>query len=128
MKTIESHFGGGKINQKIQVGGIQIFSDHDADADGDGTGASPLEFLGIALAACTGMTLRMYTLKKEWPLEDAVVKVDAQRIDELEILNRSIQLVGNLSQEQKERLLEIANKCYLHKVLTGKIQVKTQLV
>ena len=128
MKTIESRFGGGKINQKIQVGGVQIFSDHDADADGDGTGASPLEFLGIALAACTGMTLRMYALKKEWPLEDAVVKVDAQRIDELEILNRSIQVVGNLSQEQKERLLEIANKCYLHKVLTGKIQVKTQLV
>jgi putative redox protein len=61
-------------------------------------------------------------------LENAIVTVDIERVDDVEILIRDIQLQGNLSAEEKERLIEIANKCPIHKALAGDIQIKTQLV
>jgi putative redox protein len=56
------------------------------------------------------------------------VTVDIERVDDIETLSRDIQLIGNLSVEEKERLIEIANKCPIHKALAGQIQIKTQLV
>jgi putative redox protein len=61
-------------------------------------------------------------------LENAIVTVDIERADDIEKFSRDIQLVGNLSEEEKERLLEIATKCPIHKALAGTIQIKTQLV
>jgi putative redox protein len=74
------------------------------------------------------MTLKMYAGRKAMNLENAIVTVDIERNDEVEKFSRDIQLIGNLSVEEKERLLEIANKCPIHKALTGQIQIKTQLV
>jgi putative redox protein len=54
--------------------------------------------------------------------------VDIERTDDIEEFSRDIELIGNLSAEEKERLLEIANKCPIHKALAGQIQIKTQLV
>ena len=65
--------------------------------------------------------------RKEMTLENAIVTVDIERSDEVEKFTRDIQLVGNLSAAEKERLLEIANKCPIHKALSGEIQIKTQL-
>jgi putative redox protein len=74
------------------------------------------------------MTLKMYVSHKKMSLENAIVTVDIERSDDIEKLTRDIQLVGNLSAEEKERLIEIANKCPIHKALAGQIQIKTQLV
>ena len=74
------------------------------------------------------MTLKMYAGRKEMSLENAIVTVDIERADDVEIFSREIQLQGNLSPEEKERLLEIADKCPIHKALAGQIQIKTQLV
>jgi putative redox protein len=84
--------------------------------------------LAAALAACTSMTLKMYASRKAMSLENAIVIVDIERSDDIEKLTRDIQLIGNLSAEEKERLIEIANKCPIHKALAGQIQIKTQLV
>jgi putative redox protein len=70
----------------------------------------------------------MYAGRKSWDLQDAVVRVDIERIDEVEIFKRSIELLGNLDTEQRERLLEIANKCPVHKALAGKIEINTNLL
>jgi putative redox protein len=61
-------------------------------------------------------------------LENAIVTVDIERTNDVEIFSREIQLQGNLSAEEKGRLLEIADKCPIHKALAGQIQIKTQLV
>jgi putative redox protein len=61
-------------------------------------------------------------------LENAIVTVHIERSDDIEKFTRDIQLVGNLSAEEKERLIGIANKCPIHKALAGQIQIKTQLV
>jgi putative redox protein len=74
------------------------------------------------------MTLKMYAGRKSWDLQDAIVTVDILRADEVEIFKRTIQLLGNIDAEQRERLLEIANKCPVHKALVGKIEINTTLL
>jgi putative redox protein len=74
------------------------------------------------------MTLKMYANRKAMSLENAIVTVDIERAEDVEKFMRDIQLIGNLSAEEKERLLDIANKCPIHKALVGQIQIKTQLI
>jgi putative redox protein len=128
MRTVISQFGEGSLQQKLSVGDLHFLSDTEVSKGGGGTGPSPHEYLGAALAACTSMTLKMYASRKAMNLENAIVTVDIERIDDVEKFTRDIQLIGNLNREDKERLIEIANKCPIHKALAGQIQIKTQLI
>ena len=128
MRKVESQFGEGPLQQKLSVGDLHFLSDAEVSKGGGGTGPSPSEFLGAALAACTSMTLKMYASRKAMSLENAIVTVDIERAEDVEKFMRDIQLIGNLNTEEKERLLEIANKCPIHKALAGQIQIKTQLI
>jgi putative redox protein len=128
MRTVTSQFGEGSLQQKLSVGDLHFLSDTEVSKGGGGTGPSPHEYLGAALAACTSMTLKMYASRKAMNLENAIVTVDIERIDDVEKFTRDIQLIGNLNREDKERLIEIANKCPIHKALAGQIQIKTQLI
>ena len=128
MRKVVSQFGQGPLQQKLTAGDLHFLSDAEVSKGGSGTGPSPHEYLGAALAACTSMTLKMYAGRKEMKLDNAIVTVDIERHDEVETFSREIQLEGNLSTEEKERLLEIAHKCPIHKALAGQIQIKTQLV
>lgn len=128
MRKITSQFGDGPLQQRLTAGDLHFLSDAESSKGGEGTGPSPHEYLGAALAACTSMTLKMYAGRKQMKLENALVTVDITRMDDVETFSREIQLIGDLSVEEKERLLEIANKCPIHKALAGQIQIKTQLV
>lgn len=128
MRKVVSQFGEGALQQKLTVGDLCFLSDAEVSKGGAGTGPSPHEYLGAALAACTSMTLKMYAGRKAMHLDNAIVTVGIERQDDVEIFFREIQLQGNLNPEEKERLLEIANKCPINKALAGQIQIKTQLV
>ena len=128
MRKVKSQFGEGPLQQKITAGDLHFLSDAELSKGGGGTGPSPHEYLGAALAACTTMTLKMYAGRKAMPLENAIVTVDIERTDDIEKFTRDIQLIGSLSAEEKERLIEIADRCPIHKALAGQIQIKTQLV
>ena len=128
MRKIISQFGEGPLQQKLIAGDLQFLADAEVSKGGTGTGPSPHEYLGAALAACTSMTLKMYAGRKEMKLDNAIVTVDIERMNDVETFSREIQLLGNLCAEEKERLLEIAHKCPIHKALAGQIQIKTQLV
>ena len=128
MRKVISQFGQGPLQQKLSVGELNFVSDAEVSKGGSGTAPSPHEYLGAALAACTSMTLKMYAGRKSMSLENAVVTVDIVREDDVEIFSREIEFTGNLTAEEKERLLEIADKCPIHKALAGQIQIKTQLV
>ena len=128
MRKVVSQFGEGPLQQKLTTGDLHFVSDAEISKGGSGTGPSPHEYLGAALAACTSMTLKMYAGRKAMNLDNAVVTVDIERVNDVETFTRDILLQGNLNAEEKERLLEIANKCPIHKALAGQIQIKTQLV
>jgi putative redox protein len=128
MRKVVSQFGEGPLQQKLTTGDLHFLSDAYVTNGGGGSGPTPHEYLGAALAACTSMTLKMYAGRKSMNLDNAIVTVDIERVDDVEIFKREIELHGSLSVEEKERLLEIANKCPIHKALAGEIQIKTQLV
>jgi putative redox protein len=128
MRAVVSRFGSGHFQQALEVGNDHFVSDIDEAKGGNSSGPSPHEYLGAALAACTGMTLKMYAQRKSWDLQDAIVTVDIERVNDIEKFKRSIKLVGVVDAEQSQRLLEIANKCPVHKALIGTIEINTELL
>jgi putative redox protein len=106
---------------------------------GADTGPNPYDYLVASLGACTSMTLRMYADRKKWPLEAATIrlrhkKVHAEDCEECEaksgtvdVIEREIDLDGDLDQEQRQRLLEIADRCPVHRTLHSRIEVMTSL-
>jgi len=129
----------GNLRQEIDVGAHTFYADEPADAGGDNAGPTPYDLLLGALGACTSMTLLIYARRKGWPLEDVEVRLSHQRdyardcadcdtepvqIDQIE---RRITLKGQLDQSQRARLLEIAEKCPVHRTLTGTIRVTDRL-
>ena len=128
MRKVQSQFGVGPLQQSLAVGDLHFLADAELTRGGTGTGPSPHEYLAAALASCTSMTLKMYAERKAWKLENVLVTVDIEQVNDVETLFRDIQLIGALDVDQKERLLDIANKCPIYKALTGEIEIKTQLV
>lgn len=81
----------------------------------------------MGLASCTAITLRMYADRKQWNVERIVVKVSNGPFAEKTRYQTDIEIAGQLSQEQKERLMQIAQKCPVHKTLINPIEIETSL-
>lgn len=118
----------GKLAQTVTVGANQLIADAKLAQGGDELGPDPHELLDSALGACTALTVLMVGRRKQWPLEDVQVRISHTEADGLYTLNREIRLVGELSAEQRDYLLGIANKCPIHKALHGRFEVQTALV
>lgn len=107
----------------------ELIADEPLGNGGANLGFSPSELLCNALAACTCITLRMYADKKQWPLRDVKVEVELERNATATdtTIKRHVELFGDLTAEQRERLLAIANLCLIHKTLTNPIHIETIL-
>ena len=104
-----------------------LIADESISHGGTGKGFAPMELLASSLAACTSITLRMYADRKEWDLQSIEVTVDIERNNETSTFARTINLKGNLNEEQTSRLLDIANHCPIHKILNSSISIHTTL-
>lgn len=112
--------------------GHQWLADEAAEAGGADAGPSPGQLILSSLGACTLITLQMFAARKEWPLTGAAVEIelnpDGKPAAGRTVIRRNISLAGALSAEQRERLLQVANACPMHKLLTGEIHIDTLLV
>jgi putative redox protein len=117
----------GKFRQDIAVGTHTLIGDESREAGGDDAGPDPHEYLLAALASCTSMTVKMYTDRKGWPLRSVRVEVEGARKEQTYAITRTIHLDGALDAEQRARVLEIANKCPVHRTLTGEIEITSDL-
>ena len=94
---------------------------------GTDLGMAPYSLLLASLGSCTAITLRMYADRKMWVVDSISVKLDLYRINNETVIERQVTLTGNLSNEQRNRMLTIANSCPVHQLLTGKIDIKTSV-
>ena len=117
-----SENGAGRYQQTVRSGRHELKADEPVDAGGEDAGLAPYDFLMAALGACTSMTLRMYAERKELPLRQVTVELSHHKVEidgvKRDCIQRSITLDGDLTAEQRQRLLEIANKCPVHRALS----------
>ncbi len=116
-----------------------LVADEPEAAGGTDQGPTPYDLLGAALGTCTAMTLRMYADGKGWPLEGVTVHVEHDRLHaadcatcetedgKIDRLRRTLTLDGPLGDEQRARLVEIADRCPVHRTLEGEIVIETGL-
>jgi putative redox protein len=126
--------------QDIEAGRHRLTADEPVSAGGADAGPSPYDYLLVALGTCTSMTLSLYARQKRWPLEGVTVRLSHSRIHaadcaecetkegKLDRIEREISLTGGLSADQRARLLEIADRCPVHRTLTSEISIKSRLV
>lgn len=119
-----------KENLKVSLASDlhEISSDVSISLGGDGSALNPHELLEAALAACTSITVSMYARHKKWDLTDIKVKVQTVKEGPENIMSRVIEFIGELDQEQKTRLLDVANKCPIHKLLSAQVNIETRAV
>lgn len=129
--VVVSESGKGRYQQEVIVGQHRLLADEPASMGGDDSGPAPFDFLLTALGACTAMTLRMYAERKELPLQRVSVTLHHEKVDvdgvRRDRIERRITLEGNLSPAERQRLLEIAEKCPVHRTLSQPLLIASSL-
>ena len=126
--------------QEIRAGRHHLLADEPVAAGGTDTGPGPYELLLAALGACTSMTIALYARRKRWPLDEVVVRLRHSRVHTqdcadcetkdvmLDVIESEISLSGELSQDQRGKLRDIAERCPVHRTLTSEIKIRTRLI
>ena len=139
LRNVSVQDAGVRYSQIISAGRHVFRGDEPVDAGGRDTGPNPYDFLLAALGSCASITVRMYADRKQWPLEDVHIELsygqthaeDAAACDTetgmITAIEMEVSFVGDLSEQQRQRLLEIANKCPVHRTLTSRIQIRGTL-
>ncbi len=133
--------GNGKFQQDVVVGPHVQHADEPKSFGGDETGPSPYEFVSAGLGACTSMTMRMYADRKKWPVDRITVTVHHDKIhgqdcetceekpdSKIDRFARDIEIEGDLTDEQLDKLMEIADKCPVHRTLNAPVDIPTKRI
>jgi putative redox protein len=124
---------------EIVASGHSLVADEPISAGGANSGPTPYDLLVSALGACTGMTLRMYADRKKLPLDSIIVRLKHDKIhaedcqdcedprSKIDFIEREIELNGDLDQPTRQKILEIANRCPVHKTLESRSRISSKL-
>jgi putative redox protein len=128
------------FSQEIRAGDHTLRADEPKTLGGTDTGPNPYDLLLGALGACTSMTVSLYARRKQWPLEAVTVRLRHAKVHasdcadcetkqgKLDSIVCEVELHGSLTEEQRKRLLVMANRCPVHKTLKSEIDIRTHLV
>ena len=118
-----------KFRTQIETDDHNFIADEPIDLGGNDLGPNPGEFLSTALASCSVITMKMYAERKGWELEEAIVEVDYERDAKQNTtrFTKKVELKGNLDEEQRKRLFEIAARCPIHRSLENPVEINSEL-
>lgn len=137
--TNASALNSGGFTTQMRARGFTLLADEPASVGGGELGPTPYDFLNLALASCTSMTLRMYNDRKGWGLQDVETVVTHERVHaddcaecehkdgHIDLFRRTIRLTGDLNDEQRAAFLRIADRCPVHRTLEGVLEIKTRI-
>lgn len=130
MVTVKAIIQHDHYTTRLVAGTHEMLADEPADLSGQDKGSRPSEFLACSLAACTAITLRMYADRKQWDIQQIEVEitVESAKDGKSTTIKRTIYFTGTLDEAQRMRLLEIADRCPMHQVLTNPIDIQTTIV
>jgi uncharacterized OsmC-like protein/predicted alpha/beta hydrolase family esterase len=135
--VVVTESGAGPYGQRITAGGHQLVADEPAAIGGSDSGPTPYDLLLAGLGACTAITVRMYADRKGWPLRQTTVRLRHRRIHatdcaecdtstgQLDQIDRELQFEGELTDDQRARLMGIAERCPVHRTLHSEVLVTT---
>lgn len=131
-EVVVAENGAGRYQQQVTAGPHTLIADEPVSMGGGDAGPAPFDYLLTALGACTSMTLRMYAELKKLPLERVSVALTHEKIEiegkgKIDRIRRAIRLEGDLTPEQRARMLEIANRCPVHRTLSGNLEIDSSL-
>lgn len=138
-RTVMVNSGIVRFAQNISVGPHLLQADEPRDSGGNDVGPNPYELLLSTLGACTSMTLCMYAERKQWPLQGVQVRLAHSKLyaedcaacdtkqGKLDQIDVEVSLIGDLSEDQRQRLMEIADRCPIHRTLISEMQIRTTL-
>lgn len=131
--------GSTNVQVRIKTGRHELIADEPLGV-GDDMGPDPYSLMLSSLAACTIMTLRMYAKRKNWPLEDIELSLSTHKVHakdcedcesdpnaRVDIIERQIKFIGDLTSDQIDRLTDIASKCPVHRTLTSETVIRTEV-
>lgn len=128
MSTIQLASTSDIYRHEVSVRQFSLTADEPTELGGCDAGPTPTELVFSGLGACKAITLKMYAAHKQWPLDAVEADIETQQINRRYQIKVKLKLVGDLSAEQAERLLEISNKCPVHKLLAEGADIETVLV
>lgn len=130
MKKVMASISGQKYKTEVRAKNHIIIADEPVEVDGQDLGFTPTELLEASLATCSAMTFRMYADRKGWDLKEAKVTVSFKRNIKTRVITfkKEVELIGDLSTEQRQRLHEIGTKCPIEKIIKGEIVVESLLL
>jgi putative redox protein len=124
-KWVSARIGADPYRTELITDTHTVFADEPIAIGGKDTAPGPGDFLRMSLASCTAITLRMYANRKGFNVKGIEVKVNTEDVDGKTIFHSIVQIDGDLDEQQRKRMLQIARMCPIHKVLTNPIEVQT---
>ncbi|WP_411273143.1 OsmC family protein [Daejeonella sp.] len=124
--------GTDKYRSEIRASGHSIIADEPTSSGGEDLGINPNELLLASLGTCTAMTLKMYADHKEWPVDrifvDLTMDIVKGNQQQTTYIKRHIRIEGSIDEEQRQRILQIADSCPLHRIITNPIVITSNLM
>lgn len=128
MTSVRVASNNSRYGQDVTIRQFQLTADEPPTLGGDDAGPTPFEWVLTGLASCKAITLKMYAERKGWALAQVSADLTYESVEGAPYITAHLTLEGDLTDEQRQRLLDISERCPVQKLLTNPIQIQTQLL